>query len=400
VRGGGVALACVATLGGLALGVQALGRPEPAPPAVPTPGPAPTPTPTPTPTTTAPSATVLPTADPSLPFGACGSTAEADPVLPRTDVATLTTRVETPSIAAGERLPVSVDVRPADWDRAIAVPPDGPRYLVVRDGVVVGTAAQHAAGAGVWVVSDSLNGSVTYSDRIELTVCAAEGQPDVTTGRPLPAGTYDVRPWAEIADLTSVDDGRLGYDPDRVRDLAALPGVRVTAVGPATTVTITGAADVAQGHPGEARVLAPAAPVSRPGCGDPAPALSPEGDLTVAVVDPAVPVVDLRYSGPGRVLGSAFYAVSTWVVQDGVVVGGTWYETDGGGRFDLADGPGMRFTEGAPPTRCPDDGAGPLPPGDYQAYAGISVWGLSRILPDGTVVRAPPRPRSSASRSR
>jgi hypothetical protein len=231
-------------------------------------------------------------------------------------------------------------------------------------------------------------------------VCAAEGQPDVTTGRPLPAGTYDVRPWAEIADLTSVDDGRLGYDPDRVRDLAALPGVRVTAVGPATTVTITGAADVAQGHPGEARVLAPAAPVSRPGCGDPAPALSPEGDLTVAVVDPAVPVVDLRYSGPGRVLGSAFYAVSTWVVQDGVVVGGTWYETDGGGRFDLADGPGMRFTEGAPPTRCPDDGAGPLPPGDYQAYAGISVWGLSRILPDGTVVRAPPRPRSSASRSR
>jgi hypothetical protein len=379
------ATALVTVTGVLLAGSAWADRREPLPADTPT-SPAPSLTPSPTPTAATPPP-VLPSGDPALPFGACGSVVGAAPALPVTPDAVIETEVDSTVLPAGSRLPVSARVDSADWMRiVVAVPADGPQYAVVADGVVVGTARQHATGSGAWAITGSAAPSLTHSDRIELAVCDAPGRPTPAAGRPLPAGSYELHPWAEVATVPT-DAGLQAYgDRDRAAQLVESEGIPGTVLGPVTTLTVTDVADAVEARPGDRRPLLVPAPVAEPVCGGPAPSPSAAGDLVTTVVDPAAPALELRYTGPGRAAGWVFDFGYLWAVQDGVVVGGTWYETDGSRDFDLADGRGLIFTEVASLTRCPAYGHAPLPPGDYQVYASTYVRVDERVLPDGTAV--------------
>ncbi|GAA3817992.1 hypothetical protein [Cellulomonas soli] len=367
------------------------GRVHPVPPAVPTSSPGPTSTPTaspsPTPTTTP---TVLPVGDPTRPFGACGAEVTAEPQDPVDDRFDIVAELGAASLEAGRPLTYQGSIG-ADVEHPAAVPSAGPRLAVSRDGVVVATiepadddtpAWERRLGAGLEVE--------IHARAAQLSVCDA-GQQGVSVGHALPAGEYEVQPWARVSVLESSDATSLealddaGFD-QLVRDQGSLR----TVLGTPVPLLITGAADLPVQVPQPALDLTPAA--AAPACGGPAPtAPGRAAGLSLALVPNAPPVgevgrevpVDaqaaLIYDGPGQLRALLDLWVTYWIVQDGVVVGSTWVQTDASTVRLAMDG-GVPHPLDANPltlTACSEAGPSdvPLPAGTYTVYP--SVWTLS-----------------------
>ncbi|WP_454050768.1 hypothetical protein [Cellulomonas sp. Marseille-Q8402] len=398
VRGALATTGTAAVLTGLVLGGLALGR-EPAPqPAGPTPSPSvstpdPTPTPTPSVTPAPPPAAlgpVLPTGDPALPFGACGSLAGAAPATP-VDPAFLTEiEVGSPDVPAGGSLEVRGLVhRPSDPATATyytAVPSSGPRLAVLRDGVVVGTGL--LGGDASWELRNGYLGEARWSaDWLPLAVCGPDGQPGVSAGAPLPAGAYQVVPWADVVDLGTSDEGLVTDGGDLVDGAQAVDGrgTRVTALGAPVDFTVSGTADTVAAPPGSGGTPTIPAGGAGPLCTGAAPAGASTGPLrldnpfTGGVVSPgdlADLTTDLTYTGEGRL---GFRAVPLWVLvtQGGLVVGSSPYPYEADWRPLLATGTAAPLTPLSGELTTCDTGE-PLPAGTYE------LWLSVQVLPDGT----------------
>ncbi|WP_448630335.1 hypothetical protein [Cellulomonas soli] len=178
-------------------------RVHPVPPAVPTTSPTPTSSASATPTAT-PTATVLPVGDPTRPFGVCGALATAEPAAPVDDRFDVVTELGGPTLEAGSPLTYRGSIG-ADVAGPAAVPAAGPELAVLRDGVVVATVAPVDAGSPTW--DRRLDGGLDvelHARLADLSICDA-GQADVSVGHALPAGDYEVRPWARVSVLESAD---------------------------------------------------------------------------------------------------------------------------------------------------------------------------------------------------
>jgi hypothetical protein len=342
-------------LGGLALAQEAPPQPA-APTPVPSTTPAPTPTPTPSPTPSATPETpavVLPTGDPTLPFGACGSLATSAPAAPVDPAFSATAVPYVTSAVAGGAVAVTSEVGVGAYGRYGAVHPGGARVSVLRDGVVVGSTS---VGRDTWVVDEDGGSDVPIGvDWLPLAVCGPETQPGVSAGAPLPAGDYEILPWSDVVALGSSWEALTG--PDGVRrdaeDLVAELGTPATAVGTPTTITVTGTADAMAPLPfaGEP----PRAPVASPPltCGDPAPVADPanpvhlSSDLVGATLTPAdlaSVTSSLTYEGGGR-MTIMVGAVHLLALSEGRIVGNTPLYYEGGALYELAGGLPLGFTE-------------------------------------------------------
>jgi hypothetical protein len=401
VRAAALATGGLAAVTGLALGGFAL-APEPAPqPAAPTPTPTVT-TPAPTPSAT-PSATpeppgvVLPTGDPSASFGTCGSLAGAATPYPVDGRFEAVARLTTTTAAAGSSLEVQgwVDAASGSGPQFSAVPSSGPRLSVVRDGVVVGTGL--LGGDDSWDLRAGHQGEFRWTaDWLPLAVCAADGQPGVSAGAPLPAGEYQLVPWADVADLGDSEDA-LTTGPGQwlsADEAVATVGTRATAVGAPVAFTVTGTAETVAPAPGSGAAPAALVPRDAPECSGPAPVPDPASPLVVdwqhagavlAPADLAQTEVTLRYGGGGRL---GFSLTAPWLVvsRDGVVVGeepvfeGDW-------RPLLATGTAVPITTSV--SSIPSCDGSPLPAGTYEVAVVVMVMPDDREAARPTLVSEP-----------
>ena len=387
------AVAGFALLGGATVaGATVLDRPAPPQPAVPAPVPSPSTTPEPAPTSTA---TVLPTGDPALPFGACGALATADPTAdaPLDDRWSLSTVLAAPDAAAGGGLAVStrIDVNlPGDWS-PIGIgygiwPGSGPQFLVLREGVVVGTGDLYGdvpAALESYDVSASAS-SAAFQGLVPLRSCA--------DGRALPPGDYALVATSRVLPL--------GDDPSVAEELATAGAEAVAARHPDAWRRAVGAAlefAIVDGDPGS---LPPAQAVVEPGivpgptCGAPLASSEP-GLLTWEVMAPArVPYGSapdsagaLGYAGPGRLRAGVETTPAYWAVQDGIVVGGP-PGTSGAyyGVVDLGRDRPLHLTGPVDVRACADGWPGdePLAPGTYTVVPSVLVSGAEVRTPEGT----------------
>ncbi|MGN8247364.1 hypothetical protein ACTHAM_001539 [Cellulomonas soli] len=371
-------------------------RVSPVPPAVPTTSPTPTSSATAT-ATAAATAAVLPVGDPTRPFGACGALATAEPLEPVDDRFDVVTELGGSTLEAGSPLTYRGSIG-ADVAGPAAVPAAGPELAVLRDGVVVATIAPIDAGSPTW--DRRLGGGLDielHARLADLSICDA-GQADASVGHALPAGDYEVRPWARVSVLESADAAAVAaLDDSELDQLVEEQGTARTVLGEPLPLRITGAADRPTRAEEPALDLTPAA--EPPVCGGPAPTvptsaaglrltLAPSGPV-VGLVGREVPVdaqAVLAYDGPGALHAFLDLWVTYWVVQGGVVVGTTWVQTDAstvglsvdGGATYLLDANALTLTA------CTPAGPGdlPLPTGSYTVYP--SVWTLSlQVLADG-----------------
>lgn len=359
---------------------------SPAPPAhTPTPTVTTSPTPTPAPTV---APVVLPTGNPALPFGACGALADAAPAYPVDDRVVARVTPDAAALASGTFLTAGgvVDREPGGAFLAYAVPDDGPRVAVVRDGVVVGTTGFSPEPVDVMSGRSGNDGEITaFRGLFDLTVCDDGGAS--TAGRPLPAGTYELRPWADVVTYDDRQEAPPELSPEALtfEQAAALGGTRAMAVGAPTTVTVTGEAESQLPLPGADVPLDRTTFAGPPACAAPAPAAPVRGamlDLQVAPVAttlasgaPLTATAAVEYTGPGRLRVYGYYAVEYWIVQGGVVVGTTVQANDAFSRMDLGAGAPLGFAaDGRVLTSCVDGGGSPLstgdplPPGEYTVY--------------------------------
>ena len=252
------AAAAVVIVAGTAFAV--LPNLTPAPPAeTPTPTVTTSPTPTPTETSTpTPTVTpvVLPVGNPALPYGVCGSLADAAPAYPVDDRVVVRVTPATGTLPSGGFLAAGGVIErptPVDAYLAYAVPDDGPSVAVVQDGVVVGTASFSPAAGDVMSGRSGYDGEVTSFDGLlGLTVC------DPGDGGPVDRGTAaagrDLRA-AAVGERRHVRrppeaPAELSQDALTFEQAAALGGAPATAVGEPTTVTVTGEAETQQPLPG------------------------------------------------------------------------------------------------------------------------------------------------------
>jgi hypothetical protein len=341
---------------------------------------------------------VLPAGDPTRPYGACGSLVDAATTHPVDEriVARLAPDAET--LAAGGHLASGGEVErstSSDTFVAFAVPVGGPRVAVVRDGVVVGTTGFYPASYDAMSARSGNQGEMTlYRGLLDLTVCDPGDEPAVTVGRPLPAGTYELRPWADVVTYDGADQApaELAGGALTFEQAAALSGAaRATAVGDPVAVTVTGEADEQLALPASQTVLDRTTKAGRPACGAPAPATPVRTamlDLQLAPVATALPAGEplratatVQYTGPGRLRAYGYYAVEYWIVRDGVVVGTTVQANDAFSVVDLGAGAPLPFTdEGRVLTSCVADSELPLTSGDplpAGEYTVIPAWLLS-----------------------
>lgn len=384
---------------GLSIGGFAL-TPDPKPqPAAPTPTPSvttPAPRPTSTPTRTPePPALVLPTGDPSLPFGACGALATAVPQQPVDDTYEAHAELLVPAAPAGS----NVEVR--GWvDHTVTAPEDfrfwavrdaGPQVAVVRDGVVVGTGL--VGGEAAWQIRGGFQGEFRWTaDWLPLAVCAPDGQPGVSAGAPLPAGEYQLVPWSDVADLGD-SEAALTTAPGEwlsPEEAIAAVGTRATAVGEPVPLTITGTADGVDPVPGaDAEPTDPPVGPALSLCGDPAPTADPTGSLvvewpaagtTITLSEEGTTDAAVRYTGGGR-LGFSLTEPSLVVSRDGRVVGATAFSGEGGWRPLLASGTSVPVTSWI--GGLTDCDYAPLPPGTYDVVVVVSALPDERpVSPD------------------
>lgn len=374
----------LAVITGLVLGGLAL-APEPEPqPANPSPTTTPAPAPSPSATPAGPSV-VLPTGDPALPFGACGSFATASPRTPVTTEFRTWVLADATSVPAGDPIGVAGGVAlDPPGTRHVVVPRTGPQVAVLRDGVVVATgqlggdATPSYRGSG----GEDLPDPEVHESADWLTpaVCGPDGQPGVTAGAPLPAGDYTLVPWAEVIDL---DGARITDDAGDwlpVADAVAVSGAQPeTVVGDGITITVTGEAEQVAPVPGAGGSPATLPTAELPTCGDPLPSHLPGSPLRLdvpaagAVVQVAdLPTLDVRltYGGDGRLeLGST--EVVPYAVRDGVVVG-VPMPGDGGWRMLLAQGIAAPVPSTGGPIAC-DSSYEPLGPGTYDLVLAVKV---------------------------
>jgi hypothetical protein len=333
---------------------------------------------------------VLPTGDPALPFGTCGALATADPSAdaPLDDRWSVSTSLVSPEAVTGGGLAVStrIDVNlPGDWS-PIGVghgiwPGSGPRFLVLHDGVVVGTSDLYGdlpAAPESYDVSAGAS-SAAFQGLVPLRSCA--------DGRPLPPGDYAVLPTSRVLPL--------GDDPSVADELAADGPEAVAARHPDAWRQAVGAPLEFTIVDGEPASLPPAQTVDEPGvvpqptCGAPLTPSEP-GLLTWDVLAPgrapygSAPdsAGDLRYTGPGRLRAGVQTAPAYWALQDGIVVGGppamsgAYYSV-----VDLGRDLPLHLTGGVDPRACGD--GQPLAPGTYTVVPSLLVSGAEVRTPEG-----------------
>jgi hypothetical protein len=350
------------------------------------PQPASTPAPTaPSPTVTAtPSAVVLPTGDPALAYGACGSLTGT--ATDRSDDYTLALTSGETTVPAGTALTVDVERYRADASTPyVAVVERAATHVAVSlDGVVVATAV---IGSTDLLVDTDWEGAgtadVVATDGVSLVTCAVDGQADLVPGLPLPAGTYQVQAWSPVQDLGTGDTSwAFGTDGSArpAADLVAERGSARTVLAEPVTVTITGTAEAADPLPGAGQPVTQLPASAWPECGGAAPEPSTSSTYllttgaagtTVQQADLAAVSAELEYTGPGR-LELTDRGTFAWLVQDGVVVGSDLFALDGGLRRYLGSGqPILRQASADLLSPCVDGGLqqlGDLPSGEYQVY--------------------------------
>lgn len=387
----GLAVAAALTVGGLRLAEH----PE-VPPAVPAPSPTPdatpdaTPDPTPDPSRTAtPASAVLPAGDPALPFGACGSLASTLPASVADPAYTASVEPLSPSGAAGGALAVRTWAGGSGTTTSLryaVLNPGGANVSVVRDGVVVATAA---FGRTERTISDGTPGErdLRYG-WLPLAVCTPDGQPDVSGGAPLPAGSYELLPWTGLTDL-GTDDAPLRTDAGAWIDaeVAASLGTPATAVGPATSFTITGTATTVTPPPGAGTVQSVLPAATLPRCGDPAPARdaavpvevsTPLSGTTVGTDDLASLTAELSYTGGGD-LSAVLGELWVMAVRDDRIVGMSPASFEGEQQLTLA--PGIPVPYGGAGAEVHGCAPGeelygldqPLAAGTYELVIGVEV---------------------------
>ncbi|GIG22160.1 hypothetical protein Cch01nite_28840 [Cellulomonas chitinilytica] len=397
IRAVTVSVASAAAIAVLAVGTAYAVRPpaRPAPPAHTPSASSTSATPTPTPTPT-PDLVVLPSGDPTLPYGSCGSLADTVPVPAVGERYEAQVRLSEATAQAGDPLAVESWIAVADGGGEgllSIVPGSGPALTVTRDGVVVATAdlyQGHEAEDELYDAWWGENPPTTYVGSIGLTVC--DDGHGATSGRPLPAGHYEVRAWGGVTSLGN-EPGET-YQGRSLDELRALPVAEpLTAVGPAVPFDIVGEAPDAT-VPEWSTVPFDAGPASPlPACGDPAPAGPTSPAMLSLDLDrfpstaPAGTELDvagrLTYAGPDRIRAGLGWWVEYVVVQHGVVVGGVWADqVDGWVQgVDLGRGAGMRLESGAGPlVGCTSD---TLPAGDYTVIPLVALTGWT-TRPSGT----------------
>jgi hypothetical protein len=406
--------AAVSTVAGLVVlgsavvaGAAVVDRPAPVPPASPAPTPSTTvtaPAPTSTPTAAAtPAGTVLPTGDPTLPFGACGSLADAPADHPSDDRWTVSLGLDAAQVAVGDPLGVSTRlevVLSPQWTPNGAWygahPDSGPELLVLRDGVVVGDGDLYGdvpSTLTTYQVPAAAH-SPLYVGRQPLTSCADGGA--------LPAGTYQVVATTPVLplgddpavlteiDATSLEEVAAGHAGDWRRVTSAPQTV--------TVVARTTAVPAATPPP----AFDSAALVPEPECGAPFTSAS-AGPALVLDVDPprsvrfgeelTVPAT-LTYQGPARLRAHLRIGVELWAVRDGVVVGGSREQYDGAYEvLDLGAGSALDVAGTGDLVSCADGrgtrGEDPLPPGTYTVHPALRVVTVELREADGTVDLTP-----------
>jgi hypothetical protein len=387
------ATALVAVAGVVLAGTALADRRDPLPADSPTVAPSPSvTTPAPTPSETTP-AVVLPTGDPSLPFGECGSLVGAAPAHPVTSDYQITLRPETSMVAAGQALVVHAsrerELTQTPFLSAVEKAPA--RGAVLRDGVTVAVSALGSTERVADYLFEGTTDSHVADENLLLTTCIPVGQEDVRAGVPLPAGEYTLQAWSPIVDLGEDDyasrDGE-GGSHRPLDDLIAERGVPLTVIGDPVTITVTGQADTADPEPGSGTALALPQNMGWPECGDPAPdtttpnsfrLTTPLSGSRVTLEDGLTVAATFEYTGPGSV--SLFdVGTSVWLVQDGQVVGNdfliperqSWWMLGSGVTVGTQVGtgliapclPGTGAAEGSTMTSF----GTPVPPGEYQAY--------------------------------
>ncbi|VTR78626.1 class I SAM-dependent methyltransferase [Cellulomonas hominis] len=377
-------------VGGALAGSTLTGPPEPQPA-----GPAPTPTttapsatpePVPTPTPTGPPPVVLPTGDPSLPFGACGSLVTAAAAHPSSPTVVPYAEPATQTAPAGGSLAVRGWFDRTPGPGMAAIPASGPHLAVVADGVVV--AEGLLGGDPTWDLRAGFQGEVrTTVDWLSLAVCDPDGQPEVSAGAPLPAGEYQLVPWADVAELGDSEDALRTPDGEwpTVEDMVATVGAPASAVGAATPFTVTGAATRVVPPPGSTGTPTPVpTAAAAPECGGPAPVPDPANPLVLrwaqagARLTPADLVemeAPLRSTSAGRL---GFFIAQPWVaaVRDGRVVGVSELSWEGDGRLLLATDTSVTLTPSVTALHdCADPLRNlPLPTGSYDVILLVHVW--------------------------
>lgn len=382
-------------------------RTSPAPPATPSPSvtrttPAPSPTPTPT---VAPA--VLPVGDPARPFGACGSLVTSAPTDPVDTRVVARVAPDAGSMTSGGHLAVGGEVERSPElgsSLVLAVPDGGPRVAVVRDGVVVGTTGFYAASYDAMSGRSGNQGETAwFRGALDLTVCDPADGGTATPGRPLPAGTYELRPWATVVTFDGELPQGLAQGTLTLAQAAALDGAaRATAVGDPVTVTVTGEAEEQLAAPGTDVPLDATTTAERPVCDGPAPAapvrtamldlqVTPQA-TTFAAGSPLRASGAVQYTGPGRLRAFGYYAIEYWIVRDGLVVGTTVQANDAFSVVDLGAGAPLAFSQDERVlTSCisgveqPLSDGNPLPAGVYQVYPGWIFSAPVVRLPSGTV---------------
>lgn len=402
--------AAVAAVAGLVVlgsavvaGATVVDRPVPAPPASPAPAPtSPTPTPSATPTAggpVTPAGTVLPTGDPTLLFGACGSLVDAPTDHPSDDRWTVTLDLDSSQVAVGDPLSLSTRLEVAlspEWTPNGAWygahPDAGPALLVLRDGVVVATGDSYGdvpSTLATYSVAAAAH-SPLYAGRYPLTSCA--------DGSALPAGTYQViatTPVLPLGDDPAVLDEIAATSVDEVAARHAGDWRRVTSA-PQTVSVVARSAPlpaVTPPPPFDSTALVP-----EPQCGLEVTYASAGPTLALDVQPPAsarpgeeltVPAT-VTYQGPGRLRAHLRIGVELWVVQDGVVVGGTREQyADAYELVDLGAGAVLQVPGRGDLVACAEDlgtrGEEPLPPGTYTAYPVLRAAGVELREAGGSV---------------
>jgi hypothetical protein len=170
--------------------------------------------------------------------------------------------------------------------RYAVVPRTGPQVAVLRDGGVVATgqvggdATPSYRGLGGEDLPDP---EIHVSgDWLPLTVCGADGQPDVTAGAPLPAGDYTLVPWADVVDLDGAPVTHTAGAWLPVADAVAASGAQPgTVVGEALTITVTGDAEQVAPVPGAGGTPSTLPAAELPTCGDPLPTHLPGAPVRI-----------------------------------------------------------------------------------------------------------------------
>jgi hypothetical protein len=328
---------------------------------------------------------------------------DAEPTAPRTDQAEALLQVTQTTVEAGHALGIQTEVGLVA-DAILISPAAGPRYVVTRDGVVVAVGDLYG-GRDVGLTYQTFGGEslpTSHVGLVDLAVCDP-GDTLATPGRALPAGSYEIRPWAEVGVVeTAVPE--LGLTTT-VEELAASTLThQATAIGEPVALEVVGSATTPTLHATSDEPLLPPSGVDEVlECGAPAPT-QPTGPSQLALsATPRSLTVEqggsvgldatLSYSGPDHALAAVTFDVNAVITQDGVVVGGDDGTMDWTAReVDLGHGAELTlYRTDVGLTRCGDDG--PLAPGLYTLYPRVPVSGLrlsgGEPLPDGAVYGEP-----------